>query len=391
MALGEGVQKRGDSLRDLHALGQSPWLDFIDRDLIRSGRLAALVEEGIRGVTSNPAIFEKAIAHSDHYDEEIERRSRSGQPAGDIYEALVLSDVRDAADILASAYAESGGGDGFVSLEVSPLLANDTEATIAEGRRLWRAFDRPNAMIKVPATRAGLPAIRALLTEGVNVNVTLLFSVERYREVADAWLAGLEDRAGTGASLMEVSSVASFFLSRIDTLVDAELDRLVEMGGRDAELARALRGRVAIAGARCAYAALGEILRSDRFRRLAAKRARPQRLLWASTGTKDPAYPDTKYVDALVGSHTVTTLPPATLEAWCDHGRPVRAHAGEDLEGARRTLRQLAELTSPSEIAARLEEEGVRKFVEPFDALQRAIEQKRQAALGIGDAPGNRR
>ena len=211
-------------LHGLHRLGQSPWLDFIDRDLIRSGRLAVLVEEGVRGVTSNPAIFERAIAHSDHYDEEIDRRSRSGQEAGALYEALALSDVRDAADILGSVHAASVGGDGFVSLEVSPRLAHDTAATIAEGRRLWQAFDRPNAMIKVPATREGLPAIRALLAEGVNVNVTLLFSVERYREVADAWLGGLEDRAKAAASLGDVSSVASFFLSRIDTLVDGRLD-----------------------------------------------------------------------------------------------------------------------------------------------------------------------
>ena len=374
-------------LRELHALGKSPWLDFIDRDLIRSGRLAALVEEGVRGVTSNPAIFEKAIAHSDHYDEEIERCIRSGQEARAIYEALALSDVRDAADILASVYAESGGGDGFVSLEVSPGLAHDAEATVAEGRRLWQAFDRPNAMIKVPATREGLPAIRTLLAEGVNVNVTLLFSVARYREVADAWLAGLEDRAKTQGSVGEVSSVASFFLSRIDTLVDATLDRLASVGGHGAELARTLRGRVAIAGARCAYAAFEEILESDRFRRLAASGARPQRLLWASTGTKDPAYPDTKYVDALVGAHTVTTLPPATLEAWCDHGRPARERVREDPKGAVRTLSQLAEIMPPSEIADQLESEGVRKFVEPFEALHTAIESKRQTMLAIGDNP----
>lgn len=377
-------------LRGLHRLGQSPWLDFIDRDLVRSGRLAALAEAGVRGVTSNPAIFERAIAHSGHYDEEIERRARAGQGAGTIYEALALADVRDAADVLRPVHETSGGRDGFVSLEVSPRLAHDTKATVAEARRLWAALSRPNVMIKVPATREGLPAIRTLLAEGVNINVTLLFSLERYREVADAWLAALEQRAGTGAPLEGVASVASFFLSRIDTLVDGRLDEIAAGGGPEAGLAGALRGRIAIASARCAYGVFEEILRAERFRRLAARGARPQRLLWASTGTKDPAYADTKYVDALVGPDTVTTLPLATLEAWRDHGGPVRERVREDPDGAARTLGHLGELLPLSEIGARLEREGVRKFVEPFEALHAAIEQKRRAALARASRPGAR-
>lgn len=375
-------------LRGLQRLGQSPWLDFIDRALLHSGRLAALVQEGVRGVTSNPAIFERAIAHHEDYDEEIERRARAGESAAAIYEALALGDVRDAADILAEVYRDSEYADGFVSLEVSPRLAHDTEGTIAEARRLWKAFDRPNAMIKVPATRAGLPAIRTLLAEGVNVNVTLLFSVERYREVADAWLAGLEERVQAGGTLESVASVASFFLSRIDALVDAKLDEIAAAGGARAEEARQLRGEVALASARCAYQAFEDLLASDRFRKLAARGARPQRLLWASTGTKDPAYSETKYIDALVGPHTVTTLPLATLEIWRARGCPQPERVREDPEAPVRTLRRLAALMPLSEIAIQLESQGVRKFVEPFDALHAAIERKRQAVAAAHPLDG---
>jgi len=375
-------------LQALHHLGQSPWLDFIDRDLIGSGRLADLVEQGIRGVTSNPAIFERAIAHHKDYDEEIERRARTGESANAIYEVLTLGDVRDAADILGEVYQESECADGFVSLEVSPRLAHDTERTIAEARRLWKAFDRPNAMIKVPATREGLPAIRALLADGVNVNVTLLFSVERYREVGNAWLAGLEERVRAGAPLDSVASVASFFLSRIDALVDAKLDEIAATGGARAEETRQLRGEVAIASARHAYQAFEDQLASNRFRKLAARGARPQRLLWASTGTKDPAYPETKYIDALVGPHTVTTMPLATLEIWRARGRAQPERVREDREGAMRTLRRVAALVPVSEIVMQLESEGVRKFVEPFDALHATIERKRQAVAAAHPLDG---
>lgn len=359
-------------LQELGRLGQSPWLDDIRRGWLADGTLARLVEEdGLAGLTSNPAIFEKAIAAGGDYDAAIRGLARAGADAGAIYEALVLEDVRDAADLLAPTYEASGGADGFVSLEVSPHHAHDTTATLEEARRLWRAFGRDNAMIKVPGTAAGLPAIRTLVAEGVNVNVTLLFHVDRYREVVECFIAGLERRREAGQPIAHVASVASFFLSRIDTLVDRSLDAI----GNDE--AKALRGKAAIAAARLAYAHYREWTSSERWRHLEAAGGRPQRLLWASTSTKDPAYQDTRYVEALIGPHTVNTMPFETLEAYRDHGHP-EPRLERDLDAARETWKALSRLgINPREVGHRLESEGVRKFIDPFDKLHALLEKRR--------------
>lgn len=364
-------------LRELTRLGQSVWLDDIRRGWLKDGTLARLIrEDGLAGVTSNPAIFAKAIGNGAEYDHAIRGLADRGMTAGAIYEALVLDDVWSAADLLRPTYQASAGGDGFVSLEVSPHLADDTQATLREAQRLWRAFDRPNAMIKVPGTRAGLPAIRALIAAGVNVNVTLLFGLTRYREVVDAFLSGLEQRAAANEPLESPASVASFFLSRIDTLVDAKLDAL---GIPDA---RVLRGRAAIAAARLAYAIYREWTASERWQRLVSRGARAQRLLWASTSTKDPAYGDTKYVDALIGSQTVNTLPYATLEAYREHGHPVMRLA-DDLDGARAVRSDLKRLgINLKDASDQLEREGIQKFVEHFDELHTTLGHRARALAG---------
>jgi transaldolase len=360
-----------NSLQALHRLGQSIWIDDIRRQWIFEGQLARwIAEDAVTGVTSNPAIFEKAISAGDGYDADIRALAFSGLSAGEIYERLVLDDVRAAADVFREVHERSGGVDGFVSLEVSPHLADDTEGTLAEARRLWKAFGRPNAMIKVPATAAGVPAIRQLLAEGINVNVTLLFGLSRYREVVEAFLSGLEQRLAAKESIAHVSSVASFFLSRIDTLVDARLDKLSN------DRAQRLRGAAAIAYARLAYAYYREWSRSERWRGLAEAGAHPQRLLWASTSTKDPAYADTKYVEPLIGPETVTTLPVVTLNAYRDHGHP-QLRLEQDLDVAHSTVQGLRELGIDLEtVSQQLERQGVQKFIEPFDALHRTLEQR---------------
>ena len=362
-------------LRELTRLGQSVWLDDIRRGWLQDGTLARLIEhDGLAGITSNPAIFAKSIETGREYESEIAALARKGASVGAIYETLTLEDVRAAADLLRSVYKARSGGDGFVSLEVSPHLADDTEATLQEARRLWRTFDRPNAMIKIPGTSAGLPAIRALIAEGVNVNVTLLFGLTRYAEVVEAFLSGLEQRARAAAPLERVASVASFFVSRIDTLVDAKLDAL------GTAQARALRGRAAIAAARLAFAALREWTANDRWHRLAVRGARPQRLLWASTSTKDPTYVDTKYVEALIGPQTVNTMTRSTLDAYRDHGEP-KVRITDELEGARAVLAALKNLgIDPEEVSHQLEREGVRKFIEPFDELHSVLERLAQKA-----------
>lgn len=355
-------------LRALSRLGQSVWLDDLRRAWLEDGTLTRLIQQdGLAGVTSNPAIFARSMATGEEYRAEIGRLASKGLSAGAIYQALALHDVQAAADLFHPVFEARGGGDGFVSLEVSPHLADDTQATVREARRLWCAFGRPNAMIKVPATRAGLPAIRTLIAEGVNVNVTLLFGLARYREVVDAFLSGLEQRARADQPLEQAASVASFFLSRIDTLVDARLDAL----GTSA--AQALRGRAAIASARLAYAWYGEWTAGERWQQLASRGARAQRLLWASTSTKSPAYPDTCYVEALIGPHTVNTMPHATLDAYRDHGQPA-LRLSDNLDDARATLRALQDLgIDPEAIGSQLEREGVQKFIEPFDQLHVAL------------------
>jgi len=369
----------GNLLRRLGALGQSVWLDYIRRDLIESGGLARLVrDDGVRGVTSNPSIFEKAISGSRDYAGLIADASRQGRSAKAIYEQLAIRDIRDAADVLRTVHAESGARDGFVSLEVAPALANDTQATIEEARRLWREVGRGNLMIKVPGTPAGIPAIRALIGDGINVNVTLLFSQAAYEQAAEAYVSGLEALAGRGGNLGGVASVASFFVSRIDTAIDAELERKMA-GSADAGLA-GLRGRAAIANAKLAYRIYRDIVAGDRWRALAAKGAQPQRLLWASTSTKNPNYRDVIYVEELVGRDTVNTIPPATLDAFRDHGR-VRESLVEDLDAARQVFAELERHgISIAAVTDRLLDEGVKLFADAFDTLLAAVAREAGAA-----------
>ena len=366
----------------LAALGQSVWIDFIRRGVLASGELERwIAEDGVSGVTSNPSIFEKAIAGSHDYDAAIRALALQGKSVDEMLEALTVDDVQRTADLLRPVFDRTHGADGFVSLEVSPDRAHHTAATIAEARRLWAAVGRPNALIKVPATREGVPAIRRLVAEGINVNVTLLFGLPRYREVADAYLSGLEERAASGADLGRVASVASFFLSRIDVLVDAELDRIGRLGGARGTVAELLVGEVAVACAKTASRMHQDIFGGRRFADLAARGARPQRLLWASTSTKNPAYSDVKYVDALVGPGTITTVPLETLDAYRDHGRP-EPRLSRGVESAREVLKRLADLGIDLEaVARRLEEEGVRKFAEPWHRLRATLETKRLAAL----------
>jgi transaldolase/glucose-6-phosphate isomerase len=359
------------SLKDLNTLGQSVWLDYIRRQLIESGQLAALIrDDGLRGVTSNPSLFEKAIAESDDYTGAIDRMQ--DRSAGDIYEELAIGDIRAAADLFRPVYDETKRADGYVSLEVSPLLANDTAGTIEEARRLWRRVDRENVMIKVPATPAGIPAIRQLLAEGININITLLFSRDVYAQVAEAHLAALEDIAARGGALDKIASVASFFVSRIDTAVDRLLEKKPE--------GAALVGKVAIANARLAYQDWKKRLSSPRWQALAAKGARPQRLLWASTGTKDPRFSDVLYVESLIGPETIDTIPPATLNAFRDHGK-VSPTLESNLAEARAVIDALPELgISLTEVTDRLTAEGVDAFSRSFEQLMKAVERKRAAA-----------
>jgi transaldolase / glucose-6-phosphate isomerase len=390
-------------LRQLEALGQSIWLDYIRRNLVTSGELRHLIEEdGLRGMTSNPSIFESAIAGSHDYDEDIRALALEGKNVQAIYEALSQRDVQSAADEFRNLYDKNDGKDGYVSLEVNPHLAHDTPGTIAEARRLWGMLQRPNVFIKVPATEEGLPAIQQLVSEGINVNVTLLFGLPRYRRVAEAYIAGIEARAAKGKPITHVASVASFFLSRIDVLADPQLDKLIAKGGPKAPLAQKLHGMVAIASAKMAYQIYKEIFRSDRFRKLAGKGARVQRLLWASTSTKNPAYSDVKYIDTLIGPDTVNTMPLETLDAYRDHGDP-KLRLEKDLDEARGVLEQLPELgISIDKLTQQLENEGVEKFNKPFDKLMETLRKacaavqhervdRQQLSLGEFQSPVNER
>lgn len=368
----------GDNpLKRLGAFGQSIWLDYIRRDLMAGGGLRRLIEaDGLRGLTSNPAIFEKAIADSRDYDPEIRELALKGEGTEAIYEALTQRDVRGAADEFRPLYDGTDGQDGYVSLEVNPHLAHNTKGTIAEARRLWSALDRPNVMIKVPATAEGLPAVTQLTAEGINVNVTLLFGLPRYRQVAQAYIAGLEARLARREPVRRLASVASFFISRIDTLVDPLLDKIIAQGGPKAALAKAARGQAAIASAKLAYQAYKEIFGGAGFGKLAAQGARPQRLLWASTGTKDPDYSDVKYIEALVGPETVNTAPLKTLDAYRDHGDP-KSRLEENIGEARAVLERLAGAgIDLATVARQLEDDGVVKFNKPFDKLMAALERR---------------
>ncbi|TDO20987.1 transaldolase [Pedobacter duraquae] len=361
-------------VKEIHNFDQSIWLDFIDRDIISSGKLQKLIDEdGVRGVTSNPAIFEKAISSSADYDADIARisaeQTESGNAADyeDVFYQLAISDIQKAADLFKPIYndEEVKGADGYVSLEVSPRLALDTQGTIDQALDLWKKVDRDNVMIKIPGTAAGLPAIRQAISEGLNINVTLLFGLDRYREVAEAYISGLEDRLNDGFEIDEIASVASFFLSRIDVMIDPILD---EKGLGD------LKGEVAIASAKKAYEIYLDVFGTERWKALEAHGAKPQRLLWASTSSKNPAFKSTKYVDALIGPNTVDTIPMETLEAYRTDGEPAN-RLSDDLEGATKILDRVKEAgIDIDEITQKLEDEGVEKFIAPYDKLLKAIE-----------------
>jgi transaldolase len=349
---------------------QSPWIDFIDRELITSGKLEEMVGDGIRGLTSNPTIFAKAVA-SGQYDDLVRREIEAGDDARGIYQQIAVSDVGDAADVLRRVYDESDGADGFASIEVEPDLGDDTAATLNRARELWRLLDRPNVFIKIPATEAGIPAIEDAIAEGINVNVTLMFSVEVYRRVARAYVAGLRRRLEAGQDVRRVASVASFFVSRVDTKVDKALN---ELGTRAALEAR---GRAAIANAKLAYEAFNEIFGGDEFAELRAAGARVQRCLWASTSTKNPDYRDVIYVEELIGPETVNTMPLETIKAFLDHG-DVRRTLDTGIDDARQALREVeASGISMEQVTAELLTEGMASFGKSFDELIESIQSKR--------------
>ncbi len=363
-----------NSLKQLHDLGQSVWLDYIRRDLITSGELKRLIEEeGLCGVTSNPTIFDKAMAGTAFYDDSLRRLlHRNPQAsASELFERLEVEDIQAAADTFRPTYERSQGRDGFVSIEVSPFLADDTQATVAEARRLWREVGRPNLMVKVPATRAGIPAIYTLIAEGINVNITLMFSLAHYEAVADAFLGGLERAPNPRA----VASVASFFVSRVDSAVDKALEAV----GTPAALA--LRGQIAVANAKLAYQRFKEVFAGERWQKLARLGARVQRPLWASTGTKNPAYSDVLYVESLIGPETINTMPPETINAFRDHGR-ARRTLEEGLEDARQHIASLARVgVNLDQITEKLQADGVAAFAASLDQLLNTLEEKRRKLL----------
>lgn len=356
-------------LQQLEACGQSPWLDYLKRSLIETGELRRMVEsDGLKGVTSNPSIFEKAIGESEEYTAALGSFQASGDHGvAAIYEHLAIADIRAAADVLHPVHARTQGRDGYISLECSPYLANDTAATVTEALRLWEAVARPNLMVKVPATPAGIPAIRTLIGRGLNINVTLLFGIAAYERVVDAYISGLEDLARAGDDVARIGSVASIFVSRIDVAVDARLDKL-----GNPLWAQRLRGKVAIANARLAYLRYKALFSGQRWQALAAAGARTQRLLWASTSTKSPAYKDTMYVEALIGRDTVDTIPPATMDAFRDHGEVTPDAIEQDVEAARATLDALEQHgVSLTEVTDGLVRDGVQQFADAFDIARR--------------------
>jgi len=364
-------------LKDLLKFGQSVWLDYIRRDLMTTGELKRLIEEdGLRGMTSNPAIFEKAISDSNLYDDIL--HSLAGKNLTPIakFEALAIRDIQDAADGLRAVFDASKGQDGFVSLEVSPYLARDTQGTIEEGRRLHKAVGRPNVMIKVPGTTEGLPAFQQLTAEGININVTLLFSQQVYEQIAEAYVAGLEQLAGNGGDVSKMASVASFFISRIDSAIDKVVEAKLKTSKDPAEQAalNSVQGKVAIANGKLAYQSYLRIFGTDRWKKLAAKGAHTQRVLWASTSTKNPAYSDVMYIEELIGPDTVNTVPPATLDAYRDHGHP-RTTLTQNIADAKQVMDTLPKAgISMKEVTDKLTDDGVRLFSEAFDKLLKAIE-----------------
>ncbi|HVN88390.1 MAG TPA: transaldolase [Candidatus Binataceae bacterium] len=363
----------------LQDFGQSVWLDYIQRSLLSSAEFRRMIDEdGLRGMTSNPTIFEKAIAGSNDYDQQFDKLARAGASVDEIYEALTTDDIKAAADALRPIYEKTDGIDGYVSYEVSPRLANDTAGTLAAAHRYIKLIDRPNLMIKVPSTPAGIPAVEQLISEGHNINITLMFSSKHYDTVAEAYIRGLERRAQAGQPLNRIASVASVFVSRVETLVDKRIEEKLKAGG-DSSLG-ALRGTSAVAGTQLIYQRFKEIFSSDRFKALAAKGARVQRPLWASTGTKNPAYSDIKYVQDLIGPDTVNTMPPATMDAYRDHGQP-RATVEDKLAEARAIVSRLASAgIDLDEVGEDLQREGVDAFIKSFDDLLGTIKKRLSSA-----------
>jgi len=356
-------------VKQIHDYGQSIWLDFIDRDIIKSGKLKALIDDdGVRGVTSNPAIFEKAITSSSDYDAQIKENAKSASSTEELFFSIAITDIQNATALFKGVYDESKGVDGFVSLEVSPFLALKTEETAAQAEKLWKQVGRDNVMIKIPGTQPGLAAIRQSIAKGININVTLLFGLPRYEEVTEAYISGLEDHLAAGHKIGHITSVASFFLSRIDVLIDPMLDA---KGLGD------LKGEVAIASAKKAYEIYKRVFSGPRWEKLAAQGAKPQRLLWASTSSKNPAFKDTKYVEALIGPDTVDTVPLETIEAFRDHG-VLADTLGTDLDKATETLERLKSTgIDIDQITQQLEDEGIEKFNKPFEKLLQAIEDQK--------------
>jgi transaldolase/glucose-6-phosphate isomerase len=379
----ENSKATKNPLRQLLDYGQSMWLDYIRRDLFTTGKLKHLItEDGLRGMTSNPSIFEKAIGDSTLYDDILhELVARKDLSTTAIYEQIAIRDIQDAADALRSVYEESNFRDGYVSLEVSPYLALKTQETIDEARRLWKAVKRDNVMIKVPGTAAGLPAIRQLIGEGININVTLLFAQEVYEKVAEAYIAGLEDLASRGGNLKKMASVASFFISRIDTLIDSRLEEKIKAtsDAKQQAFLKSLLGKIAIANGKLTYQRYQKIFSGPRWQALAAKGAQTQRVLWASTSTKNPNYRDVIYVEELIGPDTVNTMPPATVDAFRDHGK-LRNSLTEDVPAAAKVMDDLARAgISIKEVTDKLTEDGVKLFADAFDKLLAAVEKNRQS------------
>ena len=364
-------------IHTLHKLGQSIWLDYIERGMVQSGELKRMVDLGVRGVTSNPTIFQQAITKSDAYQADLQQLAKQGKSPTEIFENLAIADIKSAADVLRLVYDASDGEDGFVSLEVAPDLAHDTDATIAEARRLHKAVDRPNLMVKVPATLAGIPAIRQLIADGININVTLIFSLERYAMVIDAYLSGLEDRVAVGQPVAKVASVASFFVSRVDVNIDSRLTALAKQYPDQSEGILALQGKIAVGNAKLAYRQFQNVFTGARWEPLRAAGAQLQRPLWASTSTKNPNYPDLLYVDNLIGPHTVNTVPPKTLEDFQDHGVPALTLD----QGIAEIETQMVDLhkygISLTEVTNELEVEGVQKFADSYNELLDAIAKRR--------------
>jgi transaldolase len=378
-------------IHDLADLGQSVWMDFIRRSFLTSGELSTLIDLGVRGMTSNPTIFEKAIAGSSRfagdtsgeYDVDLARLAEDGKSALEIFESLAIDDIKIATDLFRPVFKATKGTDGYVSIEVSPNLAHQTEQTVDEALRLWSKIDRPNLMVKIPATDQGLPAITRATAAGINVNITLIFSLKRYQQVMDAFLKGLEERLAAGQPIDHIASVASFFVSRVDTKVDKRLDDILREGGPSLILAKSLQGKAAVANARIAYSLFRKTFEGQRFSALQAKGAHLQRPLWASTSTKNPAYSDILYVQELIGPHTVNTMPQKTVEDFLDHGE-VRLTLEDGLDQANGVMEKLEDLgVSMDQVTQELEDEGVEAFARSFTSLIESIDKRRQS---VGDA-----